>query len=92
MQGELRTGVNEKDVAGHLDLMMSQRSHRGPGFSIPVLLYEPTGRLGAKVDQQEQWDRWDERSSYHQPPVILCVPDRQVEGASEEDAKCSPHF
>lgn len=60
---ELQLGVNSVHVASALDVVVSELDHGLPSIVVTTFLHEPTGRLGTEVDQAEQWNGGEERST-----------------------------
>ena len=91
---DLELGANVEDITGNLNLVVTETQEGVPSFGVAVLLHQPTRRLGAEEDTDEQRDGGNDGSTQHETPVerLVNIQDSQVENRAQHDTESGPHL
>ena len=90
---DLQLAVDVVNVAGGLQRVVSEPDERGEGVLVSALLHQPTGRLGAEENEEDQGNGGDEGTAdLEAPGDVACLSDDQVRANTEEDAKGDPEL
>ena len=85
--------MNVVEVSSSLDIVESKKAQRSVCVGVSVFLHQPTGRLWAEEDTNDERDGWDHgRSELETPGDFSGSGNDQVGSETKDNTKGSPHL
>ena len=89
----LDLGVDVVQIARGLEGRVAQAAEGAESIGVAALFDVPSGRFGAEVDTDQEWDGGNHgRTELETPSDRDNVVDSQIGAETEEDTECCPHL